>query len=201
MTTLTVDRLRRSPRDAVARRRSLHLSSVAFALKNELVGVPPCGFLLSFSPTHSRTFFLKSYSTSVFSPAHDLQRGEGGNPLGLALATADLPRHASARRPRETRQDARRSATNNAELQAAMSTCLATARQLRQRFTIWALRLRGRGLATADPPKHASMWRPRETRRDARRSEANNAESQAARSACLATARQLRKRFFGYNRI
>ena len=66
MTTLTVEGLRRYPRDAVARRRSLHLSSAAFAPKDELVGVPPCLFLLSFSHTRSRTFSEVLFDFGLF---------------------------------------------------------------------------------------------------------------------------------------
>ena len=56
--------------------------------------------------------------------------------------------------------------------QAAVPTRLATARQVRKRFTIWALRLGGRALALADRPRNASM------------SPARDARSQPCRLAC-----------------
>ena len=58
---------------------------------------------------------------------------------------------------RACRRRAMRRGANHANLQAAMSTRLATARQVRKRFTIWALRLGVRALAWADRPRHASM--------------------------------------------
>ena len=60
-----------------------------------------------------------------------------------------------------------RCAAEHAHLQAAVPTRLATARQVRKRFTIWALRLGGRALALADFPRNAGMSPAREAPRGA----------------------------------
>ena len=74
----------------------------------------------------------------------------------VVLGGAGLNTRVACRR-RATRQGARRSGANHAHLQAAVPTRLATARQVRKRFTIWVLRLGGRALALADRPRNASM--------------------------------------------
>ena len=63
---------------------------------------------------------------------------------------ADRPRNASMSPARATRQGARRSGANHADLQVAVPTRLATARQVRKRFMSWVLRIGGRALALAD---------------------------------------------------
>ena len=57
-------------------------------------------------------------------------------------------------RPRPTRRDTHPVGTSNTP---GVPTRLATARQVRKRFTIWVLRLGGRALALADRPRKASM--------------------------------------------
>ena len=57
-------------------------------------------------------------------------------------------------RPRPTRRDTHPVGTSNTP---GVPTRLAHARQVRRRFTIWALRLGGRSLALADRPRNASM--------------------------------------------
>ena len=142
--------------------------------------------------------------------------------------------------------------TNHADLQAAVRTGLATARQVRKRFTIWvrpcagfggssntkcehfAGARRAKGYGAAAPTMHtcrppcpralqphgkcenglrsgsyvlaAARW-PRQIVQDIRACRwratrgANHGDLQAAVPTRLATARQLRKRFYGQNRI
>ena len=98
---------------------------------------------------------------------------------------------------RATRQWARRSGANHADLEAAAPTLLATARQVRKRLAFWALRLGGRALALADRPRHASMSPARDAPKGTENRGANRADLEAAVHTRFATARQVRKRFTG----
>ena len=121
---------------------------------------------------------------------------ENGSRCGpYVLATARWPwqivQDMRACRRRATRHKARRIAEPST--QAAMPTRLATARQARTRFTMWALRLGGHALALADRPRKASTSPARDAPRGAENRGAKHADSQAAVPTRLATARQVRK--------
>ena len=129
-------------------------------------------------------------------PHGKCENGLRSGPYVLAAARWpwQIVQEMRACRRRATRQGARRSGANHADLQAAMPARLSTARQVRKRFTFWVIRLGGRALALADNPRNASMSPARDAPR-ARRSGANHAALQAAAPTRLATARQVRKRF------
>ena len=123
---------------------------------------------------------------------------ENGSRCGpYVLATARWPwqivQDMRACRRRATRHKARRIAEPST--QAAMPTRLATARQVRTRFTMWVLRLGGRALAFADRPRKASTSPARDAPRGAENRGANHADLQAAVPTRLAAARQVRRRF------